>query len=162
LIYLASEPFFFQKKYINPFNTKHLLHNCNISLISFNLFFFRIPDILELRNLEYHKYPPMKKQLSVFIKLIFYKSSWVIFFALLCLMIYEHESISFDKEYNKLKNKQITLEVEKLAAIELNTELKSRINSQSDPAWLEIILIKGLGLVPEGQKKIIFKKDTQP
>lgn len=30
------------------------------------------------------------------------------------------------------------------------------INSQSDPAWVELMLMKNLGLVPEGQIKVFF------
>lgn len=34
--------------------------------------------------------------------------------------------------------------------------LKRQIKSQNDPAWIELILKRDLGLVPEGQIKIYF------
>lgn len=75
-------------------------------------------------------------------------------------MLFEHETVRFNEDFNKLQDKLIALEKEKYNALELNSELKLRINSQSDPAWLELVLIKSLGLVPEGQKKVIFKTDN--
>lgn len=38
--------------------------------------------------------------------------------------------------------------------------LKRQINSQSDPAWVEMVLKKELGLVPEGQIKVYFSNGT--
>ena len=37
-------------------------------------------------------------------------------------------------------------------------DLKLQVASQSDPAWIELALIKGLGLVPEGYTKIYYKE----
>ncbi len=37
-------------------------------------------------------------------------------------------------------------------------ELLLQINSQRDPAWLEMVLKRNLGVVPEGQVKVYFKK----
>jgi len=35
-------------------------------------------------------------------------------------------------------------------------ELRAQIQSQSDPAWVEMILMRELGVVPEGWLKIHF------
>ena len=43
--------------------------------------------------------------------------------------------------------------------LEEKEDLKLQINSQKDPAWIELTLMKGLGLVPEGQLKVYFTKD---
>ena len=36
-------------------------------------------------------------------------------------------------------------------------DLDLKINSQSDPAWIELVLMKELGVVPEGKIKVHFK-----
>lgn len=36
-------------------------------------------------------------------------------------------------------------------------ELIREKNSQSDPLWVELVLMKKLGLVPSGQKKVYFQ-----
>ena len=44
-----------------------------------------------------------------------------------------------------------------LRDVEIQKEYLTRqINSQSDPAWIEMVMKKELGLVPEGQVKIYF------
>lgn len=45
----------------------------------------------------------------------------------------------------------------KIAALE-REELKLKILSQSDPAWIEMILMRELGVVPEGWLKVHFQK----
>lgn len=39
-------------------------------------------------------------------------------------------------------------------------DLLLQIQSQNDPKWIELILMRRLGLVPEGQSKIYFRKST--
>jgi hypothetical protein len=41
-------------------------------------------------------------------------------------------------------------------AIQQQNKLKQQLNSQSDPAWIEIVLKRELGLIPEGQIKVLF------
>lgn len=43
-------------------------------------------------------------------------------------------------------------------AMQEREELKLKILSQSDPAWIEMILMRELGVVPEGWLKVHFKK----
>jgi hypothetical protein len=45
----------------------------------------------------------------------------------------------------------------RLACVE-REELRLRIASQADPAWIEMILMRELGVVPEGWLKVHFKK----
>ena len=49
-----------------------------------------------------------------------------------------------------LKKKKLALEKQK--------GLLRQINSQNDPAWIELMLMKEMGLVPEGQTKVFFTK----
>lgn len=32
-----------------------------------------------------------------------------------------------------------------------------QVHSSSDPAWIELVLKRELGLIPEGQRKVVFK-----
>jgi len=42
----------------------------------------------------------------------------------------------------------------------IRDDLTCRIASQDDPEWIELVLKEKLGLVPEGETKVIFlKKD---
>jgi hypothetical protein len=58
-----------------------------------------------------------------------------------------------------LKCQLYALQSEKQFLLEEKQDLKLQINSQKDPAWIELTLMKGLGLVPEGQLKVHFTKD---
>jgi hypothetical protein len=46
---------------------------------------------------------------------------------------------------------------EKRVASEKRTRLLMQIHSQSDPAWIELTLMRVLGTVPENQTKVYFK-----
>jgi hypothetical protein len=58
-----------------------------------------------------------------------------------------------------LKSQLHALQSEKRFLLEEKEDLKLQISSQKDPAWIELTLMKGLGLVPEGQLKVYFTKD---
>jgi len=45
-----------------------------------------------------------------------------------------------------------------MVAMEKNEDYHLRLASQSDPAWIEMILMRDLGVVPEGFLKVHFKK----
>lgn len=56
-----------------------------------------------------------------------------------------------------LKSQVKALEREKLLAVKRQEALKLRASSQDDPEWIEMLLMKMLGMVPEGQIKIVFE-----
>lgn len=60
------------------------------------------------------------------------------------------------KEETALRKKLSDIQIEKEAALNQQQDLRLQIISQQDPAWIELTLMKGLGLVPEGQQKILF------
>jgi hypothetical protein len=49
-------------------------------------------------------------------------------------------------------------EKEKLLACQERDELALQIASQNDPVWVELVLLRELGVVPEGYIKVHFKK----
>lgn len=59
----------------------------------------------------------------------------------------------------ELKNTIKQLEHVKKNAIEEREDLVLQLNSREDDAWIEMVLKKRLGVVPEGQMKVYFKKD---
>jgi hypothetical protein len=50
------------------------------------------------------------------------------------------------------------IEKEKTLALQKQEDLRLQIASQSDPGWIEMVLMRDLGLVPEGWLKVHFKK----
>jgi hypothetical protein len=50
------------------------------------------------------------------------------------------------------------MEHAKWQALQKREDLQLRIASQNDPAWIEMILMRDLGVVPEGFLKVHFKK----
>lgn len=85
------------------------------------------------------------------------KSWWVILFMLLCYMFYEQGMRKRDFDYTRLYSQLEELKEQKKRALAVQDDLLLQINSQSDPDWVELTLMKGLGLVPEGYIKAYFK-----
>ena len=84
------------------------------------------------------------------------RSWWVIIFAIGCYFAYEqgvrkteHDSILLQQQYNSLGLK-------KKRALETHQEMVTKIRSQGDPAYIEWLLMKDLGLVANGQRKVFF------
>lgn len=83
-------------------------------------------------------------------------SWWTILFILVCYLCYEEGIKKRDQDYSKLHAQFLELQKEKEIASAKQQDLLLQINSQSDPDWVELTLMKGLGLVPEGQIKVFF------
>lgn len=85
------------------------------------------------------------------------RSWWVLAFMLICLALFEHSLESRQAQRQQLYEQWTQLQGEKEKELSKQTDLQLQINSQSDPAWIELLLIKVLGLVPENQVKFFFK-----
>jgi hypothetical protein len=92
---------------------------------------------------------------------IFLYSWWVILFCLLCYMWLEHENKKHRTTFQELSSSLLELKNEKIVASRKHQQLLNQINSQSDPAWVELTLLKGLGLVPENHIKIYFPENHE-
>lgn len=90
------------------------------------------------------------------IEIIFIRSWWVILFSLLCLLVYEHGLKQREGQYQQLSDHLKLLRLEKIDALKKQQNLQRQVNSQSDLAWVELTLMKGLGLTPEDQQKVYF------
>ncbi len=81
---------------------------------------------------------------------------WVILFAAACGVVYSSSMQKKQLVIASLDQRLEALREEKTQLLEQNQELQLQIHSQSDPAWIQLTLMKGLGLVPEGQSKVYF------
>jgi hypothetical protein len=81
---------------------------------------------------------------------------WIILFTLFCAVFYEKGRKKIDIEYDKLYTQLTKLEFLKKEKLEHMEDLLLKVNSQSDPDFVELLLMKELGVVPEGHLKIYF------
>lgn len=85
---------------------------------------------------------------------------WVVAFVFTCLFSYSYAAKKKMEVYTTLSDRYQTLGQLKKTAWEDREDLMQQINSQSDPLWVQLILMKVLGLVPEGQIKIHFYEES--
>jgi len=90
--------------------------------------------------------------------IFFLRCWWAILLILLCYGFYLHGMHKKKYLLSALKSKESHLETQLSSAIERRKDLLLQIDSQSDPAWTEILLKKHLGMVPCGQTKVYFEE----
>lgn len=83
------------------------------------------------------------------------KNGWVISYALLLLFFFEVGSKKIVLEHNTLTQKLSRLEYDKIQALALQDQLLLENASLDDPDFIELILMRELGLIPKGAKKVI-------
>lgn len=85
-------------------------------------------------------------------------SWWVLMCLAFSLLFYVRGMHRKDLAFQELKQRLEVLEMNKESALATREDLLLQIKSQNDPAWIEMMLLKGLGMVPEGQVKVYFKQ----
>ena len=85
-----------------------------------------------------------------------FKSWWFFLFLATLSLFYLHGMHEKEQEHNELKGRLEILEKGRIAALERQEDLQLQIHSQTDPAWIEMVLKRNLGMVPEGQVKVFF------
>lgn len=98
----------------------------------------------------------MIRRVITTIKRQFFDCWWVYLFALLCFICYEQGGKARNVQFQILSQQLKLLQQDKVAALARQEELTSKLASQSDDEWIELLLIKELGVVPEGQQKVYF------
>lgn len=98
----------------------------------------------------------MHRRTSVILEHFLWRSWWVILFILACCMLFEHAIYPQKQEYTRLTTRMQELHEEKAQALHLQEDLLRQVNSESDPAWIELTLMKGLGMASEDQTKVFF------
>jgi hypothetical protein len=78
-------------------------------------------------------------------------------FAFFTFAVYEQATYPLDRKIKKLEEKKEHLQEEIVVKQLEQDSLKLQIASWSDPGWLELVLMKNLGVVPEGYTKIYFE-----
>ena len=81
---------------------------------------------------------------------------WVFFFALFTFGVFEQASHSIIKATHKLEAKRELLNQSIRKEELLVEENRLKIANFSDASFQEYVLMKGLGVIPEGYKKIYY------
>ncbi|NGX35005.1 MAG: hypothetical protein K1060chlam1_01373 [Candidatus Anoxychlamydiales bacterium] len=88
---------------------------------------------------------------------IILKSWWVILFIMVCSLGYDLGIKKRKVAITQMKTKYNNLLAQKAFAISKKEDLTLKLSSQSDPSWVEQVLMKELGVVPENKIKVHFK-----
>lgn len=91
-----------------------------------------------------------------------FKNGWASLFILLSCVVCVSAVHKKRQQILALKESLDQLKKEKRALTQHEEELKRQIYSHSDPAWIQLTLMRRLGLVPEGQLKVYFHQGDHP
>ncbi len=100
----------------------------------------------------------ISKNQSLFFNFI-HRFWWLLLFITLCLAIYAKGMQKKKEIFFQLDSKIKDLQLQKEMALQKREQLQLQIESQNDPAWIEMLLMKKLGVVPEGQVKVYFERE---
>lgn len=109
-----------------------------------------------MENIKNKQGSQSQRSRSFLFEEVILKSWWMILFCLLCTFAYDRAIHFKTIEEKKLHNRLLTLSHEKEQALAKQEDLKLEIASQEDEAFIELTLMRRLGLVPEGQTKVYF------
>lgn len=84
--------------------------------------------------------------------------AWVFVFCLVTAFAYFQSMKGKKAAIRELTFRLEEMEKEKWVALQEKDDLHLRIASQDDPAWIEMVLMRDLGVVPEGWLKVHFQK----
>jgi hypothetical protein len=113
---------------------------------------------IAMRGFEKGKNIQKKKQ-AAFLFRLDNLTFWLFLISSGCFFLYCTAMHKKSKFLQELKDIIWELEQEKRVSLEEREDLVLQINSRGDDAWIEMTLKKRLGMVPEGQMKVYFKKD---
>ena len=83
---------------------------------------------------------------------------WTILFIALMIPAYLHAVKEKKMKVCELGARFSEMLREKDFALNKQEDLRLQIDSQNDPSWIEMVLMRDLGVVPEGWLKVHFKK----
>ena len=90
----------------------------------------------------------------------FLKNWWVGAFVLMAVALYVQALYQKNQLASLLENKACMLKEEKKRAMKEKEQLMLRLKSEDDPEWALLVLKQKLGVVEEGETKVIFSKRT--
>lgn len=86
------------------------------------------------------------------------RSWWVVVFLLFSYVTYSQLITEKNLELEELKCRCYQLDLKKKMEIKTQENLLARVEAQKDPAFIELLLMEELGVVPDGQMKVCFRK----
>ncbi len=86
----------------------------------------------------------------------FWENWWVLTFTFLAFALYFQSLYYKNSLIFDLKNRIFHLNQVKEIAIQEREDLLLHLQSQDDPEWIELVLKERLGLVEEGEVKVVF------
>ena len=89
---------------------------------------------------------------------LFIKSWWVIFFYLLSFLIFDQAMTRKRQEQARLIERERILKERTTMALAQQKQLHMALSCQEDPFYIEMVLMKRLGLVPKGYTKVHFSR----
>ena len=95
---------------------------------------------------------------SSFLRNFCIRSWWAIVFSTLSIAFYFQAAHGRTTIFSDLSLRMQEMESDKLALSQEQDDLDLQLQSETDPAWIEMLLMKELGVVPEGWTKVHFTK----
>lgn len=83
---------------------------------------------------------------------------WVVACILMAIALYAEALYQKNQLASRLGKKSESLKREKIAALREKEQLLLRLKSENDPEWVELVLKQKLGVVEEGETKVVFSK----
>lgn len=83
---------------------------------------------------------------------------WVVAFTIVCTATYFQVVKCRENTLLDLSFRLQEKEKERFIILQEKEDLMLRLQSQNDPAWIEMILMKELGVAPEGWIKVHFSR----
>jgi hypothetical protein len=83
---------------------------------------------------------------------------WVVAFCLATGLVYSQFLNQKKAAVREMASRLDERERERALALQEKEDFLLRISSQSDPVWIEMILMRDLGVVPEGFLKVHFTR----
>lgn len=87
------------------------------------------------------------------------RSWWMWLFLAIIYLLFEQGMEGRRAAQEEITSRLEHLEKEKQVALEEQEELLFQLKSEGDPAYVELVLMRRLGLVPEGQTKVYFQEE---
>jgi len=88
----------------------------------------------------------------------FFKNWWVGVLIMMAIAVHVQALNRKNQLVHSLEAKVLLLKEEKQRALEEREQLKACIQTEDDPEWMLLVLKRKLGLVEEGETKVIFTK----
>ncbi len=82
---------------------------------------------------------------------------WVFLFCFFVGLVYLHALKNRNAALQEMAYRFSEMKKEQMLALQEQEDLQMRIASQHDPAWIEMVLMREIGVVPEGWIKVHFK-----